>query len=345
MTPSIPGLLHFVVPGSLTTLTGGFVYDRRIIESLRDDGIPVEVTELREPRPSEAEAEALRVLPPNRTLVMDGLSLPHLAELLRSLPHRVFVLVHHPCSFEPRVEDRAQLAAAERTALAAADGLLATSHHTARMLAELDVDPTSVRVVHPATDARTLHDTPKNPIPRLLCVASLTHRKGHDLLLDALEGFGHPLSLDLVGGRDFEADWANAIERRIGAWSGPATLSLRGSLPQPEVDRLLSAADLFVFPSRYEGFGMAPLEAIRAGVPVLATRAGALPEALPPGAAHLVAPTADGIRKGLLHCLIPENAERLRTGARDAAGSLRTWKQAGAEFADALRTLGWTHGI
>lgn len=339
MRSSIPGSFHFIVPGPLSTLTGGFIYDRRIVEALWRLEVPVEIVELGTAIPTARERALLRDLPLANTLVLDGLCLPHMADLLAELPHRVIVLVHHPCSFEPRLENRRTVAAAERRALSLANGIIATSRHTARMLAELGVDPDAVRVVHPATDPVPLAAPPRNHTPRLLCVATLTHRKGHDLLLDALTSWPEPLTVELIGESSFEPDWAQTIETRIAQWTGPGEVVYRGALSRADVDAAFARADLFVFPSRYEGFGMAPLEAIRAGVPVLATRVGALPEALPFDAAHLVVPTREGLAEGLRHCLEPSTLIQLRHHARECASRLRTWEHAGIEFRDALRQL------
>jgi alpha-1,3-rhamnosyl/mannosyltransferase len=74
---------------------------------------------------------------------------------------------------------------------------------------------------------------------------------------------------------------------------------------------LLRGATLLAFPSLYEGFGFPPLQAMRAGVPVVATTAGSLPEVLG-DAALLVAPgDHDGLAVALHTCLGDE-AARLR---------------------------------
>ena len=87
---------------------------------------------------------------------------------------------------------------------------------------------------------------------------------------------------------------------------------------------LYASADLFVLPSRYEGYGMAYTEAIAHGLPVVGTTAGAIPEAVPRGAGMLVAPDNVGELTLALMRLIGNPAERARltAGARAAAATL-----------------------
>ena len=98
------------------------------------------------------------------------------------------------------------------------------------------------------------------------------------------------------------------------------------------------AADLFVLPSRYEGFGMAFTEAIAHGIPVVGTTAGAIPEAVPTGAGMLVPPDDVDALAGTLRRLIerPDERARLAAGARAAAAGLMTWAEAGRRFAHVL---------
>ena len=59
---------------------------------------------------------------------------------------------------------------------------------------------------------------------------------------------------------------------------GPGTVEFVGYVSDEEVDRLLSTAALFVFPSFYEGFGFPPLEAMARGCPVVVSNVASLPE-------------------------------------------------------------------
>ena len=120
--------------------------------------------------------------------------------------------------------------------------------------------------------------------PTVVYLGRLEHRKGTVELLQAI-----PEVLRVVpearfvligndrphcpGGRThaqyLEQDFPSEVRRQV---------TLAGRLPQPEVDRWLQTADLFVAPSRYESFGLIFLEAMRWGTPVIGTTAGGIPE-------------------------------------------------------------------
>ena len=108
---------------------------------------------------------------------------------------------------------------------------------------------------------------PASARPTAVVVGASSRRKGLDVLVDAL-----PLAGDVrwvvvgVPPRD--------VARRLVA----AGVELRGELDDDALQALVASATLLVHPSRSEGFGFPPLEAMAAGVPVVATRGGAVPE-------------------------------------------------------------------
>jgi glycosyltransferase involved in cell wall biosynthesis len=113
-----------------------------------------------------------------------------------------------------------------------------------------------------------------------LFVGNLEVRKNVELMLQAFELVRavHPeAQLVLVGSPGFGWDGIRARRESI---LGTDAVRVVGYLPDPEVAALVRGARVFVYPSRYEGFGIPPLEAMAAGTPVVAAKAGALPEAL-----------------------------------------------------------------
>lgn len=348
--------IAFLLPAPINTPTGGFVYDRHVIAGLRRLlAAPLQVLALPggfpAPAPASvaAAAEAIARLPSGTLLIVDGLVLTPLAAPLRKLAGRLplIALIHHPLADETGLTpaERLRLQREETQALALAAGVIVTSRTTAQRLADFAVDPGRIAVVPPAAitqprASRRRRRSAADPV-RLLCVASLTPRKGQDLLLRALLPLRRlPWRLDLVGPERDRA-YARRLRRLIVAFKLRGRVRLRGALPAVGLDRAYRAADVFALASHHEGFGMAPLEALSYGLPVVTTGAGALPEALPAGAAVLVAaddrPALTAALRPLLQRRALQQAAAQR--ARRAAQGLRTWAETQAEFAAVVQTM------
>lgn len=344
--------VHFLVPGDPDTPTGGFVYDRHAVRGLADAGRLGGVLRVDGPFPA-ADADtlaragrALGGVPDGAVLVVDGLAYAPLIDVIR--PHAgrlaVVALVHHPLGDETGLTEpeRRHWLRAEAAALEPLRRIVTTSRTTARRLAELGVDADRVRVVPPGVDGPVDLSFRVPPAPgaplRLLTVATLIPRKGQDLLLDALTRLtDRRWTADLVGDARHPA-FARAIADRIAAGGLGDRVVLHGAVRHDDLDRFWRAADLFVLPSRHEGWGIAYVEAVRWGLPVIGTTAGAIPEAVPDGAGILVAPDeADALSAALAQLLDDRAAYgRLAAGAVGAAAGLRRWSDTACEFAAAV---------
>lgn len=346
----------FLLPAPIDTPTGGFVYDRQVIGGLRRRlAAPLRVLALPggfpAPAPASlaAAAEAIARLPDGTLLIADGLVLTPLAAALRQQAGRMslIALIHHPLADETGLAaaERLRLQREETQALALADRVIVTSRTTAQRLADFAVDPRRIAVVPPAAVTRPRarprrQHSAADPV-RLLCVASLTPRKGQDLLLRALQPLRRlPWRLELVGPERDRA-FARRLRLLLGALRLRGRVRLRGALPAARLDRAYREADVFALASHHEGFGMAPLEALSYGLPLVTTRAGALPEAVPPGAAVLVAADDRPALTAALRPLLQRRAVRQAAAARArrAAQGLRTWAETRAEFATVVQEM------
>ncbi len=344
--------LEFVLPGDPETRTGGYEYGRRVVAGLRALGWNLRVHALpgAYPTPSPAErAEAARrfaALPDGARVLVDGLAYGALPELAaaESARLKLVALVHHPLAEETGLAPAAarHLAASERAALAAARHVIVTSAPTAAALAGYGVEPGRCVVVEPGTDAAPLARGSGAAAPVLLAVATLTPRKGHALLFEALAGLtDREWRLECVGSDGRDPATAAQLRAQAGAPGLSGRISLRGEAGPEAVAAAYDGADLFISPSLYEGYGMALAEALARGLPVVATRTGAA-EALVGEDAGLLVPPGDvaALRAALARLLDdPGLRRRCAEGAARVRARLPRWEQACADLARVLETV------
>ena len=343
-------MLHFLVPGDPATRTGGYGYDRRIVADLRARGRKVDVHRLGEtfPRPDavdlELAADTLRSFDDGALVVIDGLAAGAMPGVLARAAERLrlVALVHHPLALETGLDRREakRLRESEREALRHVRRVIATSEATERTLAtDYGVPAARIAVVTPGTDPAPLARGSSNGSLALLCVGAIVPRKGHDVLLDALEPLpDHAWRLACVGSLVRDRDWADGLLRRVhgGALAGRVTFT--GELDDDALGAHYAAADAFVLATHHEGYGMAFTEALARGLPVIGTNAGAVPDTVPEEAGLLVEPgDAPALREVLSRFLEDGNLRAaLGAGARRARRTLPTWADAAARFDAAL---------
>ncbi len=349
-----PGCVSFLVPGDWTTPTGGFRYDRRLAQALAGAGWTVDPLRLDAhwPWPDAAAqahaAAAIAALPDDRVVLADGLAFGVLPEVVAAHASRLrwVALVHHPLHLETGLsaEQRQRLQAQEAQALQWARQVVVTSPHTAQDVVAMGVAPGRIRVVEPGTD----HAAPAERAPhvdgpvRLLCVATVTPRKGHALLLQALAGLtALPWVLHCVGSLQRDPATAAAVQAQSHGPGLAGRVTWHGELGEAAVQAHYAAADLLVLPSLHEGYGMVVAEALAAGLPVLATSAGALAQTLLPQAGWHVPPGDVGALQSALQRLISDPAlrRRLANGAQAAGRQLPGWPEQAARMAAVLRGL------
>jgi glycosyltransferase involved in cell wall biosynthesis len=200
-------------------------------------------------------------------------------------------------------------------------------------VAHLGVD----HVHSPVLDAtsRTFLEALGLPKEYLLYVGALDARKNVSLVLDALERLKPWRSVPfvLVGQRWYGS---GPVERRIREMRGDGyDIRNLGFQPEALLHALMERATLFVFPSRAEGFGLPPLEAMALGTPAVVSTAGALPEVCGEAAVQVPPDDAPGLAAAIRRLL--ESPEERR--ARAEAGRQHAKQFRWARVAEHLRSV------
>jgi glycosyltransferase involved in cell wall biosynthesis len=347
---------YFLLPGSPETPTGGFVYDRHMLRALRAEGRLTGGIVLPGgyPHPSEAAGaageRAIEGLPDGASAIIDGLAFSPLLEAFAVATSRlsIYPLVHHPLCDETGLSAtiRGRLRERERQALGLARGVVVTSEHTALRLADFGVPAGRVRVVRPGVDGPPRgsesagYYTSKRASPvELLCVASLSPRKGQDVLLRALARLRCFRWRLLLVGPARDAAFAGRLRRLAQDLGIEGRIVFAGVVKASSLPRLYRLADLFVLPSHHEGYGIAVAEAAAYGLPVVASDAGAILEAIV-GARHRLVPPGDA-------AALADAVRGFLVARREIGGDWRapadtrprSWTAAGREFLAALDAL------
>jgi glycosyltransferase involved in cell wall biosynthesis len=335
--------LVLVVPGPLDQLTGGYLYDRHIVDALRGRGRAVRVIDLS----ATGAEDGLAELADAAVTVVDGLALPELEPAIATHAHRLRLVafVHHPLAEETGLRPTAaqRLAAVEAALLPRFRGVLCPSRATAAAVARAGVAPDRIAVVPPGTERpRFPPRRRRHRVRRLLCVAGVVPRKGHLVLIRALARLRDlDWRLLCVGSLRRDPSAARSVRRLIRALDLGRRVALAGERPPRAAASAYRWADAFVLPSFHEGYGMAYAEAMAHGLPVVATNAGAVADTVPHGAGLLVAPGDAAALARALRRLIaePPLAARLAAGSRAAGAQQREWPAAAAEWEAACGRL------
>jgi glycosyltransferase involved in cell wall biosynthesis len=357
-----------VIYGSIEQLSGGYLYDRQVVAFLRRKGVEVEILSfptcpyllcplrpagLRRAGPQRKLREILRAKGPPEgfdAVVIDELVHPSVFRTARCRAEGaplLLTLVHHLRCREPGGFVLGLLARRmESELLRHSSAALVNSRATAETVRELVgpalplyVCPPGSDLLPPTEHSRSRGGAAQSPsATRLLVTGNLIPRKGHDLLLRILGGLTRfPWHLRVVG-RVVDQRYFRRLRRMRLRLGLAGRVEFTGELDGEALAREYREADVFVFPSRYEGYGISLAEAVRAGLPFVAFAAGATAEVT--GGRGLLVPPGDleGF-SAALGGLLGDSGERERAGllSREIAAELPGWEDTGSTV---LRALG-----
>lgn len=345
--------LALLIYGSLDTLSGGYLYDRKMVAYLREHGDDVSLVSLpwrSYPRhlmdnfstPLFEKLVRLKI----DALIQDELNHPSVfwinQRLKKKVAYPLVSIVHHLRSSEFRPGWQNSLyRSVERRYLASIDGFIFNSQTTRRVVSGLlGEDPPGV-VAYPAGDRLNPAISPEalrqrayssGPL-RIFFLGNVIPRKGLHTLLQALRRLPKDTwQLAVTGSLEMDRGYAGRILRSAAEFGLDDNLRFTGPLEDsPLVEEFLTN-QLLVVPSSYEGFGIAYLEGMGFGLPAIASTAGAAGEIVTHGVdGYLIAPGDAEALADHLRSLIQDRELlfRMSRAARERYLGHPTWEQTG----------------
>ncbi|MEL6681939.1 MAG: glycosyltransferase family 4 protein [Pseudomonadota bacterium] len=291
--------IAFAVPGDLTTLTGGYIYDRRVMHELRNLGWSVDHVELPDgfPNPTKAGMKdalcRLQGLPPGRPVIIDGLAFGALdPDDVAKLKIPIIALVHHPLAKENGLSTQKQKAfyLSERANLQNTVQIIVPSKHTCEILvSDYGVPYEKIVIAKPGIDRPTEASVEATP-PLILSVGIQLPRKGHDVLLQALADVKDLNWQAIIAGAPLDPHYAQHLQDLQASLGLKDRVTLAGQVDRDTLGRLYCEASLFALATHYEGYGIVFDEALVHGLPIVSCDAGAVADTVPVGAGMLVPP-------------------------------------------------------
>ncbi len=311
--------IGLIIYGSLDIMSGGYLYDRKLVESLRKRGDLIEIISLpwRNYAAHITDNFHFRLPRGFDLIIEDELNHPSLLKAnRREHSYPVASLVHNLHSLEPRSAWQNDLyRVIEHSYLNSVDGFIFNSKTTHNAVQALIGDQKPFIIANPPTDRFGSHFNENqiysranetNPL-RLLFLGNVILLKGLHVLLEALSHVTFDFRLDVVGSLTIDRAYVHNMREKANACGLSSKVFFYGILDNEPLIERLEYAQVMVMPSSYEGFGIAYLEGMGFGLPAIATTSGAASEFITDGENGYLIPPKDSSAL----------AERLATLAND----------------------------
>lgn len=341
-----------VIYGSLDTISGGFLYDQKLVDYLQDRSDPVEIISLPWRSYPRLLLDNLSLALYRRlvnldvdVLIQDELCHPSLFWINRRLKKRVrypiVSIVHHLRASEAHPAGVIGLyRLVEREYLRTNDGFVYNSQTTRQAVEALSSRRLPGVVAYPSGQFRPDIDSTEiivrahQPGPlKLLFIGNLIPRKGLHTLLDALESMQPGIAaLTVVGGYLSDSHYAREMLARVRSSRQPGCIQFLGAMRTEELAGVVRTHHLIAVPSSYEGYGIVYLEGMGYGLPAIATTRGAASEIITDGQDGYLVPPEDPAALAAVFATLAVNRDRLAAlslAARSRYLDHPTWEQTG----------------
>jgi glycosyltransferase involved in cell wall biosynthesis len=351
-----------IIYGALETISGGYLYDRRLVEHLRAQGDHVKIISLpwrNYPRHlldnfSRSLLKKCRTLQVD-VLIQDELNHPSLAWLNGKL-HNTFpriALVHHLRCDEFRAGwQNTIFRLVERRYLDSVDGFIFNSQTTKHSVAQISLINQRPWVIatpagdrfDPKIESKEIAARAQQSGPlRLIFLGNLIYRKGLHTLIESISQLEQGCCiLEVVGDFDVNTGYTQRVFQQVKQAGLETSIRFHGNQRDEALVNLLENSQVLVVPSSFEGFGIVYLEGMGFGLPAIGTTQGAASEIIVHGETGYLIKPEDSVGLGILLrnlCQDRKLLAALGMAARQRFQQFPVWEQSMAKIRSFLLNL------
>ena len=300
----------FFYPGNINQKTGGYIYEKNILNYSKANNIPIKFISLSDnyPYPNSTDLNLLSKLVDKEssktTLIFDGLVFEGILKLIDKLStHKIIALIHHPLYLEFKGKKSISFFKSAKKIYKKTNQFIVTSSGTKKLLSKaFKIEPSIISIVEPGIDKLKIFKKNKSSIKHFLTCGSLIERKNYDYLIKEIKNIEN-IIINIVGNTSRENDYTKKLIDYINKNNLSAKVILHGQISQFKLDKLYSQCDFYISTSKYEGFGMALANASISKLPIISFKTPTIMKTI--GNKGVI--YFDNYKKGTLERLIKNN--------------------------------------
>ncbi len=336
--------IYWMQPGEINSISGGYIYNKNIIESIRTQSVNVELfipgTDF--PFPSKKSIEKCREFFQNADrssiVIVDSLILGTIPDLIEKFSAKIKIagMIHLPLSLDPSKSENQKInfKVLEIRSFKHSKMLIVTSEYTKYELIKMGINDDKIHVVTPGINTvanqRNYPEKPEN----LLCVSRISSSKGQLDLIKALANLQQfEWNLTFCGGFDETDEYYKKIRHQISVSGLENRIVFTGEILPQEIETYYKQADLLISTSCFETYSMVLQEAMAFKIPVVAANSGAVSQTANPLVAQFYQPgNIDQLEKLLLSLLVNNEYLKLANGYNNLDLKFESWSKKAEQF-------------
>ena len=261
---------YFFYPGNINTKTGGYIYEKNILQRAKALNFNLNAIQLSKNYPYQKKNDIntlkniINKLSNNSVLVFDGLVFETIDKIIDNLKRfKIIALIHHPLYLEFKSKRSKYFVKQAMQLYPKANKIIVTSNETKNLIAQkFKINKQKIQIVEPGIEKLKKYKVARDKNINLLSVGSIIERKNYQYLIKELR-FIDNVKLKIVGDTTRESEYFKKLQNIISNYGLEEKISFYSNISTRLLSQLYSQCDFYISVSKYEGFGMSLANALQ----------------------------------------------------------------------------------